>query len=457
VRVRIDPGSVLQGGVAVPGDKSIAHRWLILAATAIGSSRLVDLPTSLDVRSTARCLAMIAPSSEPALEAWVRNGSRAREDDRSTWNQAQPRAIDSVLEVKGEGRRSLRHPSSELDCGNSGTSMRLLMGVLSAAPLEATLSGDASLSRRPMERVAEPLRRMGATIETTSGHAPVVVQGGSLSGIDYTTPMASAQVKSAILLAGLGADGSTTVRQPVPTRDHTERALLALGGPVRAEGTAVTIEPFRHGGFEARCPGDPSSAAFLVGAAALTGSAITITDVGLNPTRTHFLEVCSRMGVATETVIVRHELGEPVGELRVRGDASLRPARVRAEELPRVIDEIPMLALLAAHAPGESRFVDAGELRVKESDRLSAVVAGIRELGGDAADEGDDLVVAGGGLAGGTAASGGDHRLAMAFAMGALAANRHCSIAGMEAADVSFPGFVDVLSALGANLVRESA
>jgi 3-phosphoshikimate 1-carboxyvinyltransferase len=335
--------------------------------------------------------------------------------------------------------------------------MRLLMGVLAASPLEATLTGDPSLSRRPMERVAEPLRRMGATVSTTLDHAPIRILGGALMGIDYTTPMASAQVKSAILLAGRAAEGPTTVREPVATRDHTERALTALGATVKTEDRSITIEPFQHAGFEARCPGDPSSAAFLVAAGALTGSALTIRDVGLNPTRTRFLEVMSRMGVATETNVMRYELGEPVGELRVRAGAELRPTRVDAEELPAVIDEVPMLALLAAHAPGDSRFLGAGELRLKESDRLSGVAEGIRDLGGHAADEGDDLVVAGDGLTGGTASSQGDHRLAMAFAVGALAATAPSSITGMEAADVSFPGFVDVLSSLGANLAREPA
>ncbi len=237
MRVRIYPGSTLQGTVAAPGDKSIAHRWLILAVTAQGSSRLVELPASLDVRSTARCLAMLAPVAEPALEAWARNDRVAREDDRSTWNGSMAGPGGSSLEVKGEGSRALRSPSSDLDCGNSGTSMRLLMGVLAASPLEATLTGDPSLSRRPMERVAEPLRRMGATVSTTLDHAPIRILGGALMGIDYTTPMASAQVKSAILLAGRAAEGPTTVREPVATRDHTERALTALGATVKTEGT----------------------------------------------------------------------------------------------------------------------------------------------------------------------------------------------------------------------------
>jgi 3-phosphoshikimate 1-carboxyvinyltransferase len=335
--------------------------------------------------------------------------------------------------------------------------MRLLAGVLASSPFDARLVGDASLSSRPMERVAEPLRRMGAEVTTDGGHAPIDVRGGSLRGIDYATPVPTAQVKGAVLLAALGAIGTTTVREPSPTRDHTERMLLALGAPLERDGAAVTVAPFQHAGFEGRCPGDPSSAAFLVAAAALTGSAITIEDVGLNPTRTHFLEVMARMGVVVEGALVREEMGEPVGSLRVRRGTRLRPTRVEAAELPALIDEIPVLALLAAHCSGDSWFLGAGELRVKESDRLAGVVAGIRGLGGHAAEEGDDLVVAGGGLDGGTASSAGDHRLAMAFAVGALRAQGPSTVEGADAAEVSFPGFAQTLASLGARVTEEPA
>jgi 3-phosphoshikimate 1-carboxyvinyltransferase len=456
MRIRIAPTSSLarsfDGEVTVPGDKSIAHRWLILASTARGSSRLVDLPGSLDVRSMASCLALVTGDARPALHAWAHNDAVIGEGHGSTWNLDSPDRDDPGLEVQGEGREGLVAPPRSLDCGNSGTAMRLLAGVMAAVPFSSELVGDASLSERPMERVADPLREMGATVRTLSGHAPLMVDGGGLHGIDYRVPVASAQVKSAILLAAMSADGATTVIEPVATRDHTERALTALGGPVEVEGSVVRIEPFQHEGFEARCPGDPSSAAFLVAAAGITGSALTIAGVGLNPTRLRFLEVLGRMGIHTQVEVRRTELGEPVGQIRVTPGGRVRSTTVKADELPLVIDEVPILALVAAHAASDSWFLGAGELRFKESDRLRAIVEGIAALGGLAAVEGEDLVLAGGGLAGGAAHAYGDHRMAMALAVGALAAQGPSEIDGMESAEVSFPGFTPTLSALGASI-----
>ena len=452
MRVRITPGNRLRGEVGVPGDKSIAHRWLILASSARGSSRLVDLPGSLDVRSTAACLSVLTVGARPALEAWASNDPSPAEGHGSTWNPAGPTGTSAPLEVEGEGRSALVQPSRPLDCGNAGTAMRLLAGLVAGAPFRSVLTGDASLSARPMERVAEPLRAMGADVRTTDGHAPLTIDGGNLEGISYRTPVPTAQVKGAVLLAGLAAEGTTKVEEPAPTRDHTERALRALGVPVRVERTTIAIEPFQHRGFDGRCPGDPSSAAFLVAAAALTGSELTLTGVGLNPSRTHFLEVMRRMGVPTEARVRTVELGEPVGEIWVGACGGIASTTIGADELPLVIDEVPVLALLAAHAAGECLFREAAELRVKESDRLGALARGIRALGGDADDQDDDLVVGGGGLRGGVAEAGGDHRMAMALAVGALAADGPCEIEGMEAADVSFPGFVAQLQHLGAEI-----
>jgi 3-phosphoshikimate 1-carboxyvinyltransferase len=457
VRIRITPAGRLSGEVAVPGDKSIAHRWLVLAATASGSSRLVDLPASLDVRSMASCLARLSGLARPALEAWASNDPPPAQGHGSTWNPGEAGGGGSTLQVQGEGRGALVPPSQPLDCGNSGTAMRLLAGVAAGAPFRSVLIGDASLSTRPMERVAGPLRSMGARVETTDGCAPLTVEGGSLQGISFRSPVPSAQVKGAVLLAGLRAEGETALSENAPTRDHTERALAALGAPIRIGKGEIALHAFQHEGFGARCPGDPSSAAFLVAAAALTGSRITITGVGLNPSRTHFLEIMGRMGIQTQTRVDREELGEPVGDLWVEACDAIRPVRISAHELPLVIDEVPVLALLAVHAPGDTWFLDAGELRHKESDRLEAVAAGIRSLGGHAAAEGDDLVVAGGGLEGGTGHSGGDHRMAMAFAVSALAARVPCEVEGMESADVSFPGFVAVLQQLGATVEVLSA
>lgn len=450
--IRVDPGATLHGEVEVPGDKSIAHRWLILSSTAIGRSEIRGLPGSLDVRSTASCLAAAVPRARPALEVWARKASSSVEGGGSTWNLDGSDASTPVLEVEGDGRDGLVQPRDDLDCGNSGTAMRLLAGVLAAAPFRSVLIGDASLSVRPMERVAEPLRLMGAKVHTLEGHAPLIIEGTSLQGIRYRTPVPSAQVKSAVLLAGLAASEETTVQEPVATRDHTERALTALGVYVRADELAVTVRPASYQGFKAEVPGDPSSAAFLVAAAAMTGSSLTLRAVGLNPTRIRYLDVMARMGIQVETTVLTEEMGEPVGALHVLPCSGLRPVRVEPGELPLVIDEVPVLAALAAHAPGVSRFQGAGELRVKESDRLAAVAACLRSLGGGAADEGDSLVIEGGGLTGGTATSGGDHRMAMALTVAALGASAPCHIEGVEAADVSFPGFVRVMQDLGAEI-----
>jgi 3-phosphoshikimate 1-carboxyvinyltransferase len=257
-------------------------------------------------------------------------------------------------------------------------------------------------------------------------------------------------VKGAVLLAATVASGDTAFVEPAPTRDHTERALAALGGPVAIEGNTVSLSAFQHAGFSGIVPGDPSSAAFLVAGAALTGSELTISDVGLNPSRIRFLEVMARMGIRTHTRVLREEIGEPVGELRVESAGEILPVLVARDELPLVIDEVPVLSLVAAHARAESRLLGAGELRTKESDRLTGIAKGIAALGGHSAIEGEDLVVAGGGLTGGVARSGGDHRMAMALAVSALAASSPSEVDGMECADVSFPGFVDLMSDLGA-------
>lgn len=452
----IRPGGRLEGIAAVPGDKSIAHRWLILSVTAKGPSRLVGLPRSLDVRSTAACLSKVSEKARPSLDVFARDARAPVEGGGSTWNAGVEVPASGVpsgpLEVEGDGRDELLEPSTDLDCGNSGTSMRLLSGVLAAAPFSSVLTGDPSLSLRPMERVAAPLRAMGASLETLDGHAPIRIHGAALHGERFEPEVPSAQVKSAILFAGLAADGTTSVRERAATRDHTERALEALGAPLEREGGEVRIRRFQHEGFEARVPGDPSSAAFLIAAAALTGSALTITGVGLNPSRLHFLDVMERMGIGTHPVVEGSELGEPVGSIEVDPCDGLRAVRVEADELPLVIDEVPVLAALAIHASSDSWFLDAAELRVKESDRLGAITKSVRDLGGAAGDEGNDLVIAGGGLEGGRTTSGGDHRIAMAMAVAALAARSSSRIDGIDAADVSFPGFVETLDRLGARI-----
>jgi 3-phosphoshikimate 1-carboxyvinyltransferase len=450
------PGGVVSGEARLPGDKSIAHRWLIMAATGDGPSSLDGLPRSLDIVSTASCLAALVPPVRPALEAWASAAPVAGDPDGSTWNRIPPNLDLEPLEVQGQGRDSLHRPPAPLMCANSGTTMRLLAGLVAGSPFETVLIGDESLSRRPMERVAEPLRRMGASVATERGHAPVTVHGSELHGVDLTLDVPSAQVKGAILLAATAARGVTTLVEPAPTRDHSERLLRALGAPLPNGGVGIRIEgPFQHGGLVSRVPGDVSSASFLIAAAALTGGRLDLTEVGLNPSRLRFLEVMRRIGLRIEISVEGDALGEPVGRITVLPATRLRAVTVSGDELPLVIDEVPVLAALAAHAEGESRFEGAGELRVKESDRLAAMATGLRALGGVASEEGEGLTVGGGGLPGGSADAAGDHRVAMALSVSALAADAPCRIRGIGSAAVSFPGFAGVLAGLGASVEGE--
>jgi 3-phosphoshikimate 1-carboxyvinyltransferase len=466
MRIRVSPGGVVAGEARVPGDKSIAHRLLLLAAIGSGSSALRGLPAALDVAATARAIVVLLGDGGAGLEGWLRRieGRGSGEGDLE---------VGPEVEVEGAWREALRAPAAPIDCANSGTTMRLLAGMLAAARFGTTLDGDESLRSRPMERVAEPLRRMGAVVETTNGRPPVAVRGARLAGIRHETPVPSAQVKGAVLLAGIAADGTTQVVESAQTRDHTERLLSALGAPVRqtradaplrdsnsspaAAGwaCAVAVERFQVPAFSATTPGDVSSAAFIAGAAVLTGGAVTVTGVGLNPSRLRFLDVFARMGARVEREVDREELGEPVGTLRVAADGPLTGTAVTAAELPEVIDEIPLLAVVAALAAGESRFEGAGELRVKESDRLAGLRDLIRGLGGDADVDGDALVVRGGGLEGGVVDGGGDHRMAMAAVVGALAARGPSEVVGAEAAAVSYPAFARTLRGLGARVEVE--
>ena len=445
MRIRVTPGPAISGTTRVPADKSIAHRWLLLASMARGTSHLGGLgdPMALDVASTAdACGALLG-----------RKPGRLGERVRAVGLPDGMAGPDHwTLQVEGVSRRQWWPPGAPLDCGNSGTSMRLLMGVIAASSAGAVLDGDESLRSRPMERVAEPLRRMGAGVETVDGHAPVTVKGARLQGISHRSPVPSAQVKSAILLAGINASGRTEVFEVALTRDHTERALRALGGPVFDIEGGVAVERFEVPGFAGTVPGDVSSAAILAGAAVVTGGEVVLERVGANPTRAAFLRVLERMGVTIQLDSAEEEVGEPVGTLRVALRSALEGTVVAAGELPEVIDEVPLLAVVAAHADGESRFEGAGELRVKESDRLGGVRDLIRGLGGDASVEGDALVVAGGGLRGGSATSNGDHRMAMAAVVATLAAHGPSEIDGVEAAGVSFPGFTAAMLDLGARI-----
>jgi 3-phosphoshikimate 1-carboxyvinyltransferase len=418
------PARRVSGRIRVPGDKSISHRYAILGALADGETVLEGYAPGNDCASTLSCLQQL--------------GVHVERPDGST-----------NVHLTGRGLRGLEAPAEPLDAGNSGSTLRMLAGVLAAHPFEATLTGDQSLRRRPMLRVARPLRMMGAEVSAVENRPPVTIRGGSLSPIDYRPDTASAQVKTAVLLAGLQTAGVTTVREIASTRDHTERALRAFGGHVEVQGLVVSIggnQRLRGGRF--RVPGDPSSAAFWASAAAgLPGSEIEILDVGLNPTRTAFFSVLARMGARVESAGAEGVGEEPMGVVRVRHDRLDRIV-ISPEEVPGLIDELPVLGALGCFGGGV-RVTGAAELRTKESDRIAALVAGLRALGADAEELSDGFEVRPARpLAGGSVDACDDHRLAMAFAIAALGAREAVTIRGADAADVSYPGFFDVLASI---------
>ena len=419
---RIEPAAALEGHLAVPGDKSISHRALLLGAISEGDTLVRGFGRSADTLSTLGAVRAVGVEVD---------------DD------------GEMLTVHGAGLRGLR--GAEIDCGNAGTLARLVCGLLAFQEGTFLLTGDESLSSRPMGRIAEPLGRMGARIATTDGRLPLTVTGGPLEAIDYELPVASAQVKSAILLAGLGASGRTTVVEPAPTRDHTELMLRDAGVRVTVRPTSVTVDPperIRLG--EVDIPGDFSSAApFIVAATIVPESRITIHGVNLNPRRTGLLDVLDRMG-GRVGILARRKLGqEQVGDLEVRS-AELTATTIRTPEVPLLIDELPLFALLAAHARGESRVYGAGELRVKETDRIEALVDALRAIGVRARGEDEGFVVTGvpARPRGGKVDARGDHRIAMLGAVAGLASKEGVEVRGFESVSVSFPGFHDLLEAL---------
>lgn len=408
----------------MPGDKSITHRALLLAALAPGASTLYGALTSEDARSTARVLRQLGATITP-LRA------------------------DSAVTV--QGHRRFAAPADRLDCGNSGTTARLLLGLLAAHQFSAVVTGDRSLRRRPMRRVTEPLVAMGARVtDQEADGLPLTMRGGRLHSLEWRLPVASAQVKSALLLAGAAAGAVVTLREPAPSRDHTERMLRHFGFDVAARRGRIRLRPtgeFRP--FEIYIPGDPSSAIFLLAAAALAGhGSITIEGVGLNPSRIGYLTVLDRMGVHVVMSSRGISFGELHGALSVTASA-LRDVRVEPAEIPGVIDEIPMLACLAARAPGTSRFSGLAELRFKESDRLALLAENLATIGVAATVDGDDLIVTGTDRPlSGNVVTHGDHRIAMAFAVLATQPGAHIRIDDPACAAVSFPGFAGALAAL---------
>jgi 3-phosphoshikimate 1-carboxyvinyltransferase len=419
------------GTVRAPGDKSITHRALLLAALGRGLSHVGGALTSLDARSSARVLRQLGAEISPLREG-------------------------AVLGIRGRGR--FRAPDRTLDCGNSGTTTRLLLGLLAGHRFRATLTGDASLRRRPMRRVTVPLTEMGARFEERGGNGlPLTVRGGTLRPIRYAMPVSSAQIKSSLLLAGLVGEVAVDLLEPSGrSRDHTERMLRAFGYQVGERDGWIE---FRPGGrlepFDIQVPGDPSSAAFLVGASVLAeGGELRIAGVGVNPTRTGFLRVLERMGAPVTVDSGDTSFGEPVADLITR-PAALRPTEVTAGEIPGLIDEIPLLAILASRAAGETVFRDVGELRVKESDRLGLIAGNIRAVGGKAEVRGDDLHVEGvENPPRGKVHTAADHRIAMAFAVLGTLPGARIAIDDMACAAVSFPGFPETLRRIAAGRAR---
>lgn len=411
----------LRGRLQVPGDKSISHRALLLAARAEGRSQITGLSTGLDVAATATAV-----------------GAYGADVER--------RSPTSVAVTGGPGR--LGEPATVIDVGNSGTALRLLAGWSAGLPGLSVLAGDRSVGARPMDRVVEPLRAMGATIDGRDGgrYAPLVIRGGPLHGIDYRLPVASAQVKGAILLAGLDAEGSTTVREPTPTRTHTEEMLAVAGADVTVVDGAVTVRRSPLRPVDVAVPGDPSQAAFwAVAASIVAGSDVVIEHVYVGPGRAGFVAVLERMGA--DITLEAADDRDRTADLRVRG-APLQATAVGGAEVAGVIDEIPALAVAAAFAEGITVFADAVELRVKETDRIATMTSELRAVGVDVTDRPDGLIVVGTGgkaLPGGVVDSHGDHRVAMALAVAALATSGGVTINGWDAVATSYPGFEEDL------------
>jgi 3-phosphoshikimate 1-carboxyvinyltransferase len=423
--MKIEPAAAIAGHIAVPGDKSISHRAILVGAVAEGETTVRRFGRSGDTEATIAAVKAL--------------GVTVHEDDVDT------------IRIEGVGLRGLTEPSGPIDCGNSGTTLRLLAGLLAGQRGRFELTGDDSLRGRPVDRIATPLAEMGAHVDAADGKPPLVVAGSELKGIRYELPVASAQVKSCLLHAGLYAEGRTTVVEPLPTRDHTEIMLAAAGAPVTRRPGRVSIgaaERLRLG--EVDVPGDFSAAApFVVAATLLSGSELTIHDVGLNPRRTGLLDVLERMGARITAFHRRRSGGEPVGDLVVQS-AQLVATRVKAEEVPRMVDEVPLFALAAACARGESSVEGARELRVKETDRIETVTTSLRALGIRIQKRDDGFGVRGVPTRpkGGGMGSHGDHRIAMLGAVTGLVSREGVELEDAEAVAVSFPGFFELLDSV---------
>ncbi|MGA7890442.1 MAG: 3-phosphoshikimate 1-carboxyvinyltransferase [Candidatus Sulfotelmatobacter sp.] len=427
-QIIVRPARNVRGGVSLPGDKSISHRYAMLAAIADGASRLENYSTGADCASTLGCLRSLGVKWE-------------RKDGADN--------VDNVIEVQASGL-GLTAPSQPLDCGNSGSTIRMLSGIIAAQKFSSEMEGDESLSRRPMERVITPLTAMGAQIISQNGRPPLRITGAKLKGIDYKMPVASAQVKSCLLFAGLLADGETRIEEPLRTRDHGEVALRAFGAQVESKGNEVRIRGGqRLRGIETRVPGDLSSAAFFLCAAALfPGSQLTITSLLMNPTRALLLDILMQMGLRISVTQLEEVYGELVGTLQVEG-ARLKSATIAGAATAALIDEIPVLAAIAPYTEEGIEVRDAKELRVKESDRIASIATNLRAMGAEVEEREDGLKIPGGqSLHGAEIESFGDHRIAMAFSIAALRAQGETLIRGSECAAISYPAFFSALESL---------
>ncbi len=421
MREQIRPASTVHGAIELPGDKSISHRYGMLAAIAEGASRIANYSGGADCQSTLACMRTLGIEIE---------------------------SLDGVVHVQGRGLGGLHEAADILDAGNSGSTIRMLSGILAAQSFATRIGGDESLSRRPMDRIMQPLAQMGARIEAHAGrYPPLSIRGAKLHPIEYTLPVASAQVKSCVLFAGLYAEGKTTVHEPVRTRDHTELALQEFGAEVEVQGRSITVAGGpRLQGRDLRVPGDLSSAAFFLVAALIVGeSALTVYNVGLNPTRTALLDFLAGMGAQIKILDVRGSGGELAGDVMIR-KSQIRGGVLEKAQTAALIDEIPALAVLGAASEDGLTVRDASELRVKETDRIATIAENFRRMGLKIELREDGFEVPGRQVFHAAELdSFGDHRIAMAFSVAALAADGECSMDGAEAARVSFPEFFDTL------------
>ena len=428
----VRPTPRLEGEVKLPGDKSISQRAILLNSIANGSAHVSNLCEGDDRTSILSCMRGLGVEIVEHRDCAVSGA-------------------DECFEVRGRGMGGLVEPSNVLDAGNSGTAARLVTGLLAAQPFFTVLTGDDSLLSRPMDRVIQPLRLMGADIRGRRGDslAPLAVRGGGLNGIDFDQPVASAQVKSSLLIAGLHADGETTVRQPAMSRDHTERMVSAMGANIDVDGLSVTVARSELEPVDIAVPGDISGAAFwLVAGAVHPNAEIRLPGVGINATRSGVLEVLNRMGASISVENVREENDEPVADIVTRS-SDLEGVEIGGDLVPLVVDELPVLAVAATRASGTTVISDAEELRVKESDRISATVDGLARLGAAIEERKDGMTIRGGGrLSGSTVSSYGDHRIAMSMAVAGLCAEGETTVDGAEAAGVSYPEFWDTLASI---------